>query len=74
MENSGVFFMLKHDKTEDLANMYKLFRRVANGITTITDCMSVYLREQGKNLVSVEDNDESKTPIVYVQVISLSRI
>jgi hypothetical protein len=60
--------MLKHDKTEDLSNMYKLFRRVVNGITTITDCMSIYLREQGKNLVSVEDSDESKTPIIYVQV------
>ena len=60
--------MLKHDKTEDLSNMYKLFRRVLSGITTITDCMSVYLREQGKNLVSVEDSDESKTPIIYVQV------
>jgi hypothetical protein len=30
--------------------------------------MSIYLREQGKNLVSVEDSDESKTPIIYVQV------
>lgn len=68
MENSGVFYMLKHDKTDDLASMYRLFHRVPNGISTITDCMSLYLREQGKNLVSVEDIDESKTPIVYVQV------
>jgi cullin 3 len=68
MENSGVYHMLKHDKVEDLANMYKLFHRVQNGIVTITDCMSAYLREQGKNLVSIEENDESKTPITYVQV------
>ena len=69
MENSGVYFMLKHDKTEDLASMYKLFSRVPNGSLTITDCMSSYLREQGKNLVSIEgEGEESKNPITYIQV------
>jgi cullin 3 len=56
MENSGVYHMLKHDKHEDLAYMYKLFHRVPNGLQTIADCMSAYLREQGKNLVTIEQS------------------
>lgn len=54
MENSGVYHMLKHDKHDDLAYMYKLFHRVPNGLVTIADCMSAYLREQGKNLVTLD--------------------
>lgn len=54
MENSGVYHMLKHDKHVDLNYMYKLFHRVPQGLTTIADCMSAYLREQGKNLVTLE--------------------
>jgi cullin 3 len=54
MENSGVYHMLKHDKHEDLNYMYRLFNRVNDGLKTIADCMSTYLREQGRNLVMLE--------------------
>lgn len=67
MENSGVYYMLKFNKCDDLATMYKLFERVPNGHLTIADCMSSYLREQGRALVS-ENGDEGKNPINYVQV------
>jgi len=61
MENSGVYHMLKHDKHDDLSYMYKLFHRVPNGLQTIADCMSVYLREQGRNLVNLEkENSEQQ--------------
>lgn len=56
MENSGVYHMLKHDKHEDLSYMYKLFHRVQNGLQTIADCMSLYLREQGRNLVCLDSD------------------
>ncbi|KDR11709.1 Cullin-3-A [Zootermopsis nevadensis] len=55
MENSGVVHMLKNQKTEDLACMYKLFSRVAEGLKTMADCVSQYLREQGKALVQEEE-------------------
>lgn len=55
MENSGVVHMLKNQKTEDLACMYKLFSRVSDGLKTMSDCVSQYLREQGKALVQEED-------------------
>jgi hypothetical protein len=54
MENSGVVHMLMNNKTEDLACMYKLFNRLRDGLKTIADCVSKYLREQGKGLVQEE--------------------
>jgi len=67
MENSGVYSMLKFSKCDDLCTMYKLFERVPNGHLTIADCMSGYLREQGRALVT-ENADEGKNAISYVQV------
>lgn len=64
MENSGVVYMLKNKKEDDLARMYSLFARVPDGLKTIVDCVSNYLREQGKSLVK---EDEDTNPITYVQ-------
>jgi cullin 3 len=61
MENSGVYHMLKHDKHEDLSYMYKLFHRVPNGLQSVADCMSLYLREQGRNLVSLDHENNAST-------------
>lgn len=47
--------------------MYKLFSRVPNGLKTMCECMSSYLREQGKALVSEEG--EGKNPVDYIQVV-----
>ncbi|CAF0979716.1 unnamed protein product [Adineta ricciae] len=66
MENSGVYHMLKFNKCDDLTTMYRLFERVPNGHLTIADCMSSYLREQGRALVA-ENADEGKNAISYVQ-------
>lgn len=52
--------------TTDLACMYKLFSRVPSGLKTMCECMSSYLREQGKALVSEEG--EGKNPVDYIQV------
>ncbi|KAG8183868.1 hypothetical protein JTE90_005332 [Oedothorax gibbosus] len=59
MENSGVVHMLKNQKTDDLACMYKLFSRVHDGLKTMVACVSSYLREQGKALVTEEDGGKS---------------
>ncbi|KAJ0011656.1 hypothetical protein NQD34_012631 [Periophthalmus magnuspinnatus] len=55
----------KHMKTITWACMYKLFSRVPNGLKTMCECMSAYLREQGKALVSEEG--EGKNPVDYIQ-------
>ncbi|CAG0901378.1 unnamed protein product [Darwinula stevensoni] len=69
MENSGVVHMLEHGKVDDLACMYKLFanleKRVPDVFKTMSDCVSHYLREQGKALVAEEG--EGKNPISFVQ-------
>ncbi|XP_060530108.1 cullin-3 [Cylas formicarius] len=67
MENSGVVHMLKHQKTEDLACMYKIFGRVQDGLKTMADCVSQYLREQGKALVQEEEHQGGTNAINFVQ-------
>ncbi|KXJ15047.1 cullin-3 [Exaiptasia diaphana] len=67
MENSGVVHMLKHNKIDDLARMYRLFYRVKDGLKTICECMRGYLREQGKAIMADEDNECSKNPIPCIQ-------
>lgn len=47
--------------------MYKLFIRVPEGLKTMCDCSSAYLREQGKALVS-EEGEDGKNAISYIQV------
>ncbi|KAG8228590.1 hypothetical protein J437_LFUL009295 [Ladona fulva] len=56
MENSGVVHMLKSQKTEDVGCMYKLFGRVTDGLKTMAECVSAYLREQGRALVQEDDH------------------
>lgn len=68
MENSGVIHMLKNQKTDDIACMYKLFSRVPDGLKIMSECVSKYLREQGKSLVQ---EDDSCNAISFVQVIRL---
>ncbi|XP_037957132.1 cullin-3 isoform X2 [Teleopsis dalmanni] len=67
MENSGVVYMIKNSKTEDLACTYKLFSRLKEeGLKVIADTMSAYLREQGRMLVKEEETDNTN-PITFVQ-------
>ncbi|XP_022258155.1 cullin-3-A-like isoform X2 [Limulus polyphemus] len=66
MENSGVVHMLKNQKTEDLGRMYKIFSRVRDGLKTMVDCVSSYLREQGKALVTEEEGGKGDA-LTFVQ-------
>ncbi|CAD6249503.1 unnamed protein product [Miscanthus lutarioriparius] len=65
MENSGLVNMLVDDRYEDLGRMYSLFRRVPDGLSTIRDVMTSYLRETGKQLVM--DPESLKDPVEFVQ-------
>ncbi|KQK01936.1 cullin-3A [Brachypodium distachyon] len=67
MENSGLVNMLVDDKYEDLGRMYTLFRRVPDGLSTIRDMMTSYLRETGKQLVT--DPERLKDPVEFVQCL-----
>jgi len=69
MEGSGVVHMLKNNRMEDLACMYKLFGRVSEGHKTIGECVSRYLREEGKALVTqaTEESSQQTNAVTYIQ-------
>lgn len=67
MENSGVIHMLRNQRIDDLGCMYKLFSRVNSGLSTIISCVSGYLREQGKQLVTEEEGGKGDA-VTFVQV------
>lgn len=71
MENSGVVYMIKNAKIDDLACTYKLFSRLKDeGLKVIADTMSSYLREQGRVLVKEEEENGggcNTNPITFVQ-------
>ena len=70
MEGSGVVHMLKNNRMDDLACMYKLFGRVSDGHKTVGDCVSRYLREEGKALVTQATDEQSQqtNAVTYIQV------
>ena len=75
MENSGVVHMLQTQKYEDLECMYRLLRRVDNGVKVIVQTLNVHLKERGRSLVMGEEEGVSgeggpggKTATAYVQV------
>lgn len=47
--------------------MYKLFSRVPDGLKTMVECVSAYLREQGRALVTEEDGGKGDA-LTFVKV------
>jgi cullin 3 len=67
MKDSGLVFMLRNNKYEDLARMYSLFQRVSNGLCLVRDEMSNHLKETGRQLVT--DPENLKDPVEFVQLL-----
>mmetsp|Transcript_27729 Transcript_27729/g.70664 ORF Transcript_27729/g.70664 Transcript_27729/m.70664 type:complete len:735 (-) Transcript_27729:440-2644(-) len=65
MENSGLVALLLHDKYDDLARMYSLFRRVPEGLALVRNMMCDHIKETGRQLVT--DPERSKDPVEFVQ-------
>ena len=63
----------------DLRCLYELLRQVNEGIKTMTDAMSKYLRQQGTKLVEEHcggggDNDANggnQNPVQFIQVFTI---
>lgn len=66
MDNSGVVYMLRDQKIEDLNCMYRLLSRVNTGLQCIISRVSAYLRDQGKSLVTEEEGGKSDA-VQYIQ-------
>jgi len=65
MEQSGLVFMLRDDKVEDLKRMYNLFGRVSGGHQIMKDIISRHVREVGKGIIT--DDEKSKDHLALVQ-------
>lgn len=52
--------------------MYKLFSRVPDGLKTMVECVSQYLREQGRALVTEEEGGKGDA-LTFVKVIFFLR-
>lgn len=50
-EHSGCAALLRDDKTEDLARMYRLFSRISKGLDPISDCFREHVESEGMKLV-----------------------
>ncbi|XP_024876067.1 cullin-3-like isoform X1 [Temnothorax curvispinosus] len=61
-----VAHMLKNTQINNLYKMYKLFSRVSDGLRTVFDCLSQFLREQGRALVQ-EEQESTTNAVLYVQ-------
>ena len=67
MENSGLIPLLQHDKYEDLARMFTLFRRIERGLEFMRSMMGDHLKETGRALVL--DPERTKDPVDFVQTL-----
>jgi len=47
--------------------MYRLFKRVKEGLRSMCASMSKYLREQGRAIVSEEEESEGKNAVIFIQ-------
>eukprot|EP00775_Hariotina_reticulata_P008401 gene8401-8585_t len=50
-EHSGCAALLRDDKTDDLARMYRLFSRINKGLDPIADCFKEHVEGEGMKLV-----------------------
>lgn len=65
MEHSGLIPLLQHNKYDDLARMYTLFKRVDGGMDMMRNVMGAHLRVTGTALV--QDPERTKDPVEFVQ-------
>ncbi|KAF1787116.1 Cullin protein, neddylation domain [Phytophthora cactorum] len=71
-ENSGVIALLKNDKLEDLARMYRLFARLKNGLEPIADLCSSTLRPWRANAVASGNvRDPSSDPTFIKDILAI---
>jgi cullin 1 len=55
-EHSGVIALLKNDKLDDLARMYRLFSRIKNGLEPIADLVQRHITAVGNDIVEKRAN------------------
>uniref|UniRef100_A0AC35UGE6 Cullin domain-containing protein n=1 Tax=Rhabditophanes sp. KR3021 TaxID=114890 RepID=A0AC35UGE6_9BILA len=62
MEDSGMLFLLKNNKLQDLENMYNLIKGVPTGTSNMIACISEYVKETGSNFMRSFDLIDPSSP------------
>uniref|UniRef100_A0AC35UAM8 CULLIN_2 domain-containing protein n=1 Tax=Rhabditophanes sp. KR3021 TaxID=114890 RepID=A0AC35UAM8_9BILA len=62
MEDSGMLFLLKNNKLQDLENMYNLIKGVPTGTSNMIACISEYVKETGSNFMRSFDLVDPSSP------------
>lgn len=64
---TGCRYMLEQGKNDQLKTMYSVFIRVPDTIQHIINCMGPYILDEGKKLVSNEEN--LKDPLKFTEAL-----
>ncbi|GMF15520.1 unnamed protein product [Phytophthora lilii] len=59
MEHSGCAVLFRDGKTPALRRMYSLFRRVPSTLPEISDCVLMYIKTHGEEVVKTQSNPET---------------
>jgi hypothetical protein len=71
-KDTGCDYMFLHSRLEELALMYKIFKRDANTLTLIIHKMIPYIESRGEKIVKNEQN--LKDPIEFTrQLLELKK-
>ncbi|THD19632.1 putative e3 ubiquitin ligase cullin 2 component [Fasciola hepatica] len=70
MENSGLTYLLTQDRFDDIAAMYNVLCRAEEGPKIMSQYISQYLRDQGRNIVR---DTGALNPQQYIQDLSQLR-
>ena len=72
MSNSGVETMLRDDKHDQLALVYKLFKRVEGGLAAVKEMMGDHVRGEGKTLVT--DPEKARVTNIPIPLVRVARV
>eukprot|EP01038_Epipyxis_sp_PR26KG_P004921 gene4921-6884_t len=67
LENTGLVFMLRDDKLDDLSRLFRLFQRVPQSLELLRESMGKYISKLGLEIVSNQENN--KDPVQFVKLI-----
>ena len=66
MEYSGDVYMLQNDNKQYLLSMFKILKRVDNGVETLCNSVSIYLREHVNAFV---EHNSRNSAVEYIQCL-----
>ncbi|XP_064990913.1 cullin-1-like [Musa acuminata AAA Group] len=70
-ENSGLIALLRDGKVDDLERLYRLFSRIPEGLTHVSQLFTQHVKAEGTALVSQAENAASSKRVLIRRIIEL---